>query len=144
LGNENPPLSSEGGGVPALKMHPKMKYLVSLQFSSRHQRPDVGNFIYSTKHQRHIWKGKEYSDIGELSQAINEALDYSQTMDFLDLHIRVYPCEDVPVREATETPIEKREDPNEEVGKPSLFTVLGSEPTKRSPGRPRKYPLPTP
>ena len=71
-----------------------MTYLVALNIKSRFSRPPIGPFAFSDKHQRHVWKSQEISDIGELAEAINEALDFIRKMDQVDLIVGVYPVAD--------------------------------------------------
>jgi hypothetical protein len=72
-----------------------MKYLVALNLQSRYSRPPIGHFAYSDTHQRHVWRGKEISDIADLAQAVNEALAFVRQMDQVDLVVGVYPVSDL-------------------------------------------------
>jgi hypothetical protein len=67
-----------------------MIYLVALNIQSRFSRPPIGLFAYSDKHQRHVWKGKELTDIADLAAAVNEALAFVRQMDQVDLVVGVY------------------------------------------------------
>ena len=66
------------------------KYLVALNIQSRFSRPPIGNFAYSDTHQRHVWKGKEISEIADLASIVNEALTFVRQMDQVDLVVGVY------------------------------------------------------
>jgi len=72
------------------------KYLVALNLQSRYSRPPIGNFAYSDTHQRHVWKGKEISDIADLAEIVNEALAFVRQMDQVDLVVGVYPVASSP------------------------------------------------
>lgn len=132
---------------------PTMKYIIALNLQSRYARPSVGDFHYSDKHQRHIWKSKEISDIAELATEINAALQLARVMDQIDLVVKVYPIEskELPSLEEPDSP--DTQDPDAEPSSLKLPPIhLGmseSLPTMpsgagRSRGRPRKLAAATP
>ena len=134
---------------------PTMKYIIALNLQSRYARPSVGDFHYSDKHQRHIWKSKEISDIAELATEINAALQLARVMDQIDLVVRVYPIEskEAPVLEEAPFPDTQEPEPESEPSPLKLPPIhLGmseSLPTMpsgagRSRGRPRKLAAATP
>jgi hypothetical protein len=117
-----------------------MKYIIALNLRSRYARPSVGEFHYSDKHQRHVWKGKEISDIAELSSEINAALNLVQVMDQIDLIVRVFAVNesdaDVSLQDGKDS--DGHQEPASESDEPALVA------TSRKRGRPRKLLQATP
>jgi hypothetical protein len=125
-----------------------MKYIIALNLQSRYARPSVGEFHYSDAHQRHVWKGKEISDIAELSTEINAALNLVQVMDQIDLIVRVFPVKEAEVLPPNEEPAvkvdiqEQGAVEQEQRILPDLNTISQFPSPKR--GRPRKLATATP
>ena len=74
-----------------------MQYLVALDIKTRFHRPAIGEFTYSPKHERHVWRSEETSDIARLADLTNEALTFVRRMDQVDLVVGIYTADDAPV-----------------------------------------------
>ena len=98
-----------------------MKYLVALNISTRFFRPAIGEFIHSTKHERHVWRDEETSDIARLAELTNEALDFVRRMDHVDLVVVILPIQE-------SSPDSNTQPPEQEA--PTEF-ALGETPRKK-------------
>lgn len=83
-----------------------MKYLVALNLKTRYYRPPIGDFVYSQKHERHIWKSEEIATTARLAEATNEALEFVRRMDQVDLVMGIYsfPFEEAAPEQETPLP----------------------------------------
>lgn len=63
------------------------KYAVALKRQSRFAPTRVGEFVHSSEHDRHIWKDKTASNMAELAEQTNAAID--AIVDFNDPFLRI-------------------------------------------------------
>ena len=120
------------------------KIYITLNHKSRFMAPKVGEFRYLDRHQRLLWKAKPFETIEELSDEMNNALEFVERHAITPARVRFITLEEE--EEAPQAEVIPTQEPSLPLPEENDFShpserfsaELPSFPPKRGRGRPPK------
>ena len=118
---------------------PMKKIYITLNHKSRFMAPKVGEFRYLDRHQRLLWKSRPFETTEELSDEMNNALEYVERYAITPARVRFISLEEPDQEQGQEASPSQNQTP-EAINPPESTEgiIAEFETPKRGRGRPPK------